>query len=137
MLDSQRHIGLHMGRLMVVYGSFLQQIRRSRRLSQAQLAEIVGISQPNLSAYERDRRVPNADTLNRLLVACGYQLVARAGDVVIPCPLPRAGWFPDEDDPPRLLDDPVDERPTVDVHTPAAERAAVLTAVLELADGLR
>lgn len=120
-----------------MYGSFLQQIRRSRRLSQGELAEIVGISQPNLSAYERDRRVPNADTLNRLLVACGYQLVARAGDVVIPCPLPRAGWFPDEDDPPRLVDDPVDEPPTVDAHTPPAERAAVLTAVLELADGLR
>ena len=120
-----------------MYGSFLQEIRRSRRLSQGELAEIVGISQPNLSAYENDRRVPSADTLNRLLVACGYQLVAKAGDRAIPCPLPRVGWFPDEDDPPRLADDPADERSTVDVHTPLAERAAMLTAVLELADSLR
>ena len=49
------------------------------------------------------------------------------------CPLPLAGWFPDEDDPPRLPDDPVDEAPTVDVNTPIDVRAAVITAVLELA----
>jgi transcriptional regulator with XRE-family HTH domain len=126
-----------MSTIHVMYGAFLQEIRRSRRLSQGALAEIVGISQPNLSAYERNRRVPSADTLNRLLVACGYELVAQAGDVVIPCPLPRVGWFPDEDDPPRHADDPVDERPAVDVDTPPAERAAVLTAVLELADAQR
>ena len=120
-----------------MYGAFLQEIRHSRRLSQSELAEIVGISQPNLSAYERNRRIPSADTLNRLLVACGYQLVAQAGDTVIACPLPRVGWYPDEDDPPRLPDDPVDEPPTTNVHTPPAERAAVLTAVLELADSLR
>ena len=120
-----------------MYGAFLRDVRRSRRLSQDELAEIVGISQPNLSAYERDRRVPSADTLNRLLVACGYQLVARAGPTSIACPLPRVGWFPDDEDPPRLPDDPADEPPTVDVNTSPAERAAVLAAVLELAEGAR
>ena len=120
-----------------MYGASLRDVRRSRQLSQDELAIIVGISQPNLSAYERDRRVPSADTLNRLLVACGYQLVARAGSACIPCPLPRVGWFPDDEDPPGLPDDPADEPPTVDVSTPLAERAAVLTAVLELADRAR
>lgn len=116
-----------------MYGTFLRELRASRGLSQGDLASVVGISQPNLSAYERDRRVPSADTLNRLVVACGYQLVARAGDRVVACGLPRAGWFPDEDDPPRLPDDPVDEAPTVDVNTPIEERLAVINAVLELA----
>lgn len=116
-----------------MYGAFLRELRESRSLSQSELAEVVGISQPNLSAYERDRRVPTADTLNRLVVACGYQLVARAGARSVACPLPRAGWFPDEDDPPRLPDDRADEAPTVDVDTPVHERAAVVTAVLELA----
>jgi transcriptional regulator with XRE-family HTH domain len=120
-----------------VYGSFLRAIRRSRRLSQAALAEVVGISQPNLSAYERDRRVPTADTLNRLVVACGYRLEARAGSRRIACPLPRVGWFPDEDDPPRLVDDPPDESPTVDVGTPMDERVEVINAVLSLGSATR
>ena len=116
-----------------MYGAFIREIRESRALSQRELAEVVGISQPNLSAYERDRRVPTADTLNRLAVACGYQLVARAGARSVACPLPRAGWFPDDDDPPPLPDDPAEEAPTVDVNTPIDVRAAVITAVLELA----
>lgn len=47
-----------------------------RGLSQSALAELAGIPQPNLSAYERDRRCPSAETLNRLVMACGYQLAA-------------------------------------------------------------
>lgn len=120
-----------------MYGAFLREIRASRRMSQTQLAEIVGISQPNLSAYECDRRMPSIHTLNRLVVACGYQLAAQAGNASIRCPLPRVGWFPDEDDPPRVAGDPPDERPTIDVNTPPAERAAALLAVLELAERQR
>lgn len=118
-----------------MYGTFLREIRASRGLSQAQLAQIVGISQPNLSAYERDRRQPTIDTLNRLVVACGYLLVAQAGPKAVRFPLPRAGWFPDDNDPPRLAGDPADEAPSVDASTPLDERAAVITAVLELASG--
>lgn len=116
-----------------MYGEFLRSVRRSRGLSQAALAELVGISQPNLSAYERDRRAPTLDTLNRLLVACGYRLVADGGDTVIACALPRVGWFPDEDDPPPLPGDPGDEAPALAPDATGEERAAVITAVLELA----
>jgi transcriptional regulator with XRE-family HTH domain len=103
-------------------------------MSQGQLAEIAGISQPNLSAYERDRRVPTADTLNRLLVACGYELVARAGDATIPCPLVNHRWWPEDDRPARLPDDPPDEPPMVTLHTPMEERLQVMDAVLSAAD---
>jgi transcriptional regulator with XRE-family HTH domain len=89
------------------YGRFLQEVRRSRLLSQSDLAATTGISQPNLSAYENDRRAPTIDVLNRILVACGYQLVADAGQARVRCPLPVAGWFPDDDLPPPLPDDPV------------------------------
>lgn len=88
------------------------------------------MSQPNISAIENDRREPSADTLNRLLVACGYELAAVAGARVVHAPLPRAGWFPDEDLPPRLADDPVDEASTVGLGTTPAERARILTAAL-------
>lgn len=120
-----------------MYGAFLRELRESRQLSQRELAEIVGISQPNLSAYERGRTVPTADTMNRLVVSCGYQLVARAGARVVACPLPRAGWFPDEDDPPRLPDDPDDETPTVNSNTPIDDRVALISAVLELGGATR
>lgn len=101
-----------------MYGSFLRQLRTSRSLSQAQLAEISGISQPNLSAYENDRRQPSFEIVNRIAVSCGYQLVADGGRREVRAPLPRVGWFPLEDLPPRLPDDPSDEPPTIDATAP-------------------
>ncbi len=74
-----------------MYGTFLRQVRISRNLTQAQLAEVVGISQPNLSAYENDRRSPSLEAANRIIVACGYKLVAEAGSRQVACPLPRVG----------------------------------------------
>jgi transcriptional regulator with XRE-family HTH domain len=121
----------------VVYGDFIRQVRESRGLSQAELASVVGIEQPNLSAYERGRRVPTADTLNKLLVACGYQLAATDGEQMIFCALPIAGWFPDEDLPPRDPSDPADEPSTVRADTPMDERVRAIVAVLELSDGAR
>ncbi|MGI8492606.1 MAG: helix-turn-helix domain-containing protein [Acidimicrobiales bacterium] len=74
-----------------MYGAFIREMRRSRHLSQEALAGIAGISQPNLSAYERGRRIPSADTLNKLALACGYQLAATDGDKHIWCALPGDG----------------------------------------------
>lgn len=116
-----------------MYGRFIREVRESRRLSQREVAEVSGITQSNISAFENDRRVPSADTLNRLLVACGYELAAVAGEQIVFCNLPRIGWFPDEDLPPRLPDDPPDEEPSVDADTPMETRVQVITAVLEAA----
>jgi len=71
-----------------MYGEFIRQVRISRDLTQMELARIVGIEQPNLSAYENDRQVPSADVLNRILVGCGYLLEATAGERRLVCPLP-------------------------------------------------
>jgi transcriptional regulator with XRE-family HTH domain len=71
-----------------VYGAFIRQARVSRGLTQLALAHIVGIEQPNLSAYENDRQMPSADVLNRILVGCGYLLEATAGERRLICPLP-------------------------------------------------
>lgn len=117
-----------------MYGSFLRRVRTSRQLSQSALAEIVGISQPNLSAYENDRRSPTVDVLNRLVVACGYQLVADGGSREVRVPLPQAGWFPDDDLPPRLADDPPDEPPSVPWGTPPEERSRAIHMALAIAD---
>lgn len=117
-----------------MYGTFLRQVRISRNLTQAQLAEVVGISQPNLSAYENDRRSPSLEVANRIIVACGYELVAEAGSRQVACPLPRVGWFPDEDLPPRLPDDPPDEEPLVTADTPMVERLRAIHDVLAVAE---
>ena len=71
-----------------MYGAFIRQARVSRGLTQVELARIVGIEQPNLSAYENDRQMPSADVLNRILVGCGYLLEATAGERRLVCPLP-------------------------------------------------
>ncbi|HUQ63820.1 MAG TPA: helix-turn-helix transcriptional regulator [Acidimicrobiales bacterium] len=120
-----------------MYGTFVRAARESRSLTQRQLAEISGVRQSNISAIESGRRLPSADTLNRLIVACGYELSAVAGSRTIFCSLPRAGWFPDEDLPPRADGDPPDERPAVGPDAPIEERVRAITAVLEAADAAR
>jgi transcriptional regulator with XRE-family HTH domain len=124
-------------RLPTMYGDFLRQVRISRSLTQAELAGVVGISQPNLSAYENDRRSPTLDVLNRILVACGYQLVADGGSRSVRCPLPKVGWFPDEDLPPRLPDDPPDEPYRPGPMPSLEQRGSAAWDVLELADAVR
>lgn len=119
-----------------MYGSFVRTVRESRRLTQGQLAEISGIRQANISAIENDRRTPSADTLNRLLVACGYELAAVAGPRVIACPLPTAGWFPDEDLPARLPDDPKDDPVALAPPMTDATRASLVAAVLDAVDAV-
>ena len=71
---------------------------------------------------------------NRLLVACGFELAAVAGEKVIHCPLPEVGWFPDEGLPGPEPGDPGDEAPVVGSDTPIDERLRVITAVLEAVD---
>lgn len=120
-----------------MYGAFLREVRTSRNLTQAQLADVVGISQPNLSAYENDRRSPTLDVLNRIVVACGFQLVADGGSQQVRVPLPKAGWFPLEDLPPRLPDDPPDEPSTMQWGTPIEERISAIHSLQAAAAGLR
>ena len=48
--------------------------RRSAGLSQRQLAERSGLPQPTIARIERGHQVPRADTLQRLLAACGWEL---------------------------------------------------------------
>lgn len=116
-----------------MYGAFVRAVRRSRGMTQRELATISGVGQSNISAIENGRRLPSVDTLNRLLVACGFELAADAGDRMIHCGLPRAGWFPDEDLPERVAGDPVDQRPSLAPGAPPEERATVVTAVLDSA----
>ncbi|OGQ83964.1 MAG: hypothetical protein A2289_17670 [Deltaproteobacteria bacterium RIFOXYA12_FULL_58_15] len=44
-------------------GQRLARLRKARGLTQTDLAEKVGVSQPNISEYERDTFRPNSDTL--------------------------------------------------------------------------
>jgi transcriptional regulator with XRE-family HTH domain len=121
-----------------VYGAFIRQARISRDLTQVELARIVGIGQPNLSAYENDRQMPSADVLNRILVGCGYLLEATAGARRLVCPLPgsRRTTTPD----PRFgLDaSPETSGSTPEPRRPDDERSALeLEQVLALADAVR
>jgi transcriptional regulator with XRE-family HTH domain len=55
-------------------GELLRRVRVEKGLTQRQLAERAGTSQPVISAYEHDRRDPTFCTLHRLLAAAGVQL---------------------------------------------------------------
>ena len=106
--------------------------RRSRCLTQVQLAEVSGIEQANISAIERGHRVPSAATLHRLLHACGYELTASAGRRMIVCPPPRGDQLFDD----LLVGDAGDEPAIVTAETPMATRVSVLTAVLDATEAI-
>lgn len=52
----------------------LKEVRRRHGLTQADLAQRAGTSQPVVSAYERGLRDPSYETLRRLVEAAGEQL---------------------------------------------------------------
>ncbi len=112
-----------------MYGTFVRDMRESRGMTQAELAEVSGLKQPNISALEQGRRMPTIETLHRLATSCGYELAAISGDVSLRLPLAEGDWF--DELPPRLPDDPPDEPPTVDATTPDHVRNQMLMAILD------
>ena len=57
-----------------VAGALLQSARLRLGLSQTAFADLVGVAQPTLSAYESGRRQPTLPTLLRLLARAGLDL---------------------------------------------------------------
>jgi transcriptional regulator with XRE-family HTH domain len=105
-----------------VYGTVIRQAREHRGLTQSQLARISGVEQPNISAIENGRRAPESETFHRLLLGCGFELVAAAGQRVLPV-LP-----------------PDDAELVADVPAPAdlpmETRVRILTAALDAAEAI-
>ncbi len=71
--------------LMGVAAELIREARRAAGLTMAELAARAGSSKPTISRYENGLVDPGAETLNRLLRACGQEL--RAGPVGLPASL--------------------------------------------------
>jgi transcriptional regulator with XRE-family HTH domain len=50
----------------MTFGRILQQERENKRLSQSELSELSGVTQPTLSSWETDRTKPDINDLKRL-----------------------------------------------------------------------
>ena len=61
---------------MTLAARLIRESRAAAGLTQAELAERAGTSQPTIAAYESGDKVPNASTLERVLAATGTTLVA-------------------------------------------------------------
>lgn len=61
---------------MSTAGITLRAARKSRKLTQAQLAVRAGVNQARVSRSERDDEVPRFDTVDRLLAGSGHRLYA-------------------------------------------------------------
>jgi hypothetical protein len=61
---------------MAVAARLIKEARSAAGLTQAELAERAGTSQPTIAAYESGGKVPNVSTLERVLAATGTALVA-------------------------------------------------------------
>ena len=57
-----------------VAGALLKSARLRLGLTQTAFADLVGIAQPTLSAYESGRRQPTLPTLLRMLASAGLEL---------------------------------------------------------------
>jgi transcriptional regulator with XRE-family HTH domain len=112
-------------------GTFLLEVRQARGLTQAEVAAVSGIPQPNLSAFERGRRMPSAANMHRILDACGFELTARAGQTVVRARPPALGDRQVDDLIEDLIDDVRHGEPPEQL-TPQ-ERAVRLGAALRLA----
>ena len=53
---------------------YVNQARRAAGLSQRELSRRTGVPQSAIARIERGRQVPRADTLEKLLGACGFEL---------------------------------------------------------------
>ncbi len=109
------------------WGSVVRRARLERSLTQAQLAEISGVKQANISAIETGRREPSAPTLHRLLVACGFDLVATAGTRSLRCE-PSGDW---RDGTPDLMY-PATPGPEI----PNEQRVRMMVAVLDASEAI-
>lgn len=61
---------------MTLAARLIKEARSAASMTQAELAERAGTSQPTIAAYEAGDKVPNASTLERVLHAMGTTLVA-------------------------------------------------------------
>lgn len=73
---------------MGVAAELIREARQAAGLTMAELAERAGSSKPTISRYENGLVDPGAETLNRLLHACGQEL--RAHTVGLPASLEEA-----------------------------------------------
>ena len=62
---------------MGVAANLIREARRAAGLTMAELAERAGTSKPTVSRYENGLVDPGAETLSRLLHACGRELRAQ------------------------------------------------------------
>ncbi len=53
------------------FGKRIQEIRKSKKLTQEKLAEAIGLDTPNLSNIERGKRFVTSDTLEKIVKALG------------------------------------------------------------------
>lgn len=74
---------------MGVAAELIRAARQAAGLTMAELARRAGSSKPTVSRYENGLVDPGAETLNRLLRACGWEL--RAGSVGLPASLTEVG----------------------------------------------
>ena len=54
-------------------GTRIQEIRKSKNLTQEKLAEAIGLDTPNLSNIERGKRFVSAETLEKIVQALGVE----------------------------------------------------------------
>ena len=62
-----------MERIVIEYGDFLKEKRLAKEYSQAQVADLLGISQQRYSRYELGQREPGLDFIIKVAKVLGFK----------------------------------------------------------------
>ena len=62
---------------MIRYGELLQICRKSKHMTQEELAKKTYVTQAMISSYENERIIPRITVFAELLEACGYEIGVR------------------------------------------------------------
>jgi transcriptional regulator with XRE-family HTH domain len=60
------YTGVRKGRHMKAFGNKLKQLRKKKKLTQNELAEVLDLDQSSISYYERGKKVPEIQTLEKI-----------------------------------------------------------------------
>lgn len=67
----------------MIIGKRIKLLRIQKRLSQEELGNYLGVTKVSICGYEKGKRVPNADNLEKLANFLVFQLIIYMGEIIM------------------------------------------------------
>ena len=64
----------------IAYGIIIKNIRKSKKFTQLELANKIGVDKTTISAYERGKIMPPTDIFLRICIVCSVEVLFKIND---------------------------------------------------------